>query len=84
MVKKKKIGSSGRFGPRYGRTIRAKVSEIERVKKERSICPSCNMPHVRRISVGIWFCEKCGTKFSGGAYSPKTEKIKKEEVVVEE
>lgn len=84
MAKKKRIGSSGRFGPRYGKRIRAKISEIDRVQKQRHTCPSCDMPYVRRISAGIWFCEKCHTKFSGAAYSPKAEMIKKEKVEMEE
>jgi len=73
MTKKGKVGPAGRFGPRYGRTIRAAVSKIEVGEKKRHICPKCNMPYVKRVSSGIWQCKKCGTKFAGLAYFPKKE-----------
>jgi large subunit ribosomal protein L37Ae len=73
MVKKGKVGSAGRFGVRYGRTIRATISKIEAEEKKRHVCPRCNMPYVKRVSSGVWKCKKCGNKFAGLAYSPKKE-----------
>lgn len=70
---KKKIGPAGRFGPRYGKMIRAAISKIEKEERKRHICPRCNLPYVKRISTGIWKCRKCGTKFAGLAYYPKKE-----------
>jgi large subunit ribosomal protein L37Ae len=74
MGKKKKIGSAGRFGVRYGKRIRNLVSEIEKMQKQKHICPKCDMPYVRRVAAGIWECKKCGVKFAGRAYKPKEEK----------
>jgi len=76
MGRKKQIGPAGRFGSRYGKKIRAKISEIEKIEKQRHICPNCNMPYVERVSSGIWKCKKCGAKFTGLAYYPVS--IKKE------
>ena len=73
MPKKKKVGSAGRFGPRYVRRIRAAVSKIEKEQRKRHICPKCKMRYVRRVAAGIWQCKKCGTKFAGLAYIPKRE-----------
>jgi large subunit ribosomal protein L37Ae len=75
---KKKSGSAARFGSRYGKKVREKVSEIESIEKRRHVCPRCNMPYVKRVSSGIWQCKKCGTKFTGLAYYPKSENVKGE------
>ena len=71
MAKKKKIGSGGRFGSRYGRRIRTLVSDIEKIQKQRHICPVCKMVFVERLASGIWVCKKCGAKFAGSAYEPR-------------
>ncbi|MFC7166816.1 50S ribosomal protein L37ae [Halospeciosus flavus] len=65
-------GSSGRFGARYGRVARRRVSEIESDKNADHTCPECGAEKVGRAGTGIWTCEKCGYKFTGGAYRPET------------
>ncbi|MGC8812464.1 MAG: 50S ribosomal protein L37ae [Candidatus Aenigmatarchaeota archaeon] len=79
MGRKRKVGTAGRFSVRYGKRIRLGVSEIEKVQKQRHVCPNCNMPYVKRVASGIWKCKKCGLKFAGLAYYPKGEMAKKEE-----
>lgn len=74
MGRKKKIGSAGRFGSRYGKKVRSKIAEIEKTQRQRHVCPKCNLPHVSRVSAGIWICDKCGTKFSGLSYYPQSVK----------
>lgn len=69
-------GSAGRFGPRYGRFIRKRVTEVERVTRARHICPRCESLAVSRKGTGIWECRKCSFKFAGGAYVPQTPVLK--------
>jgi large subunit ribosomal protein L37Ae len=71
----KKVGSTGRFGPRYGRGVKVVVEKIERKQKMTYVCPSCKNKTMKRISAGIWQCKKCKAKFAGGAYTPTTEVI---------
>lgn len=66
----KKLGSAGRFGARYGRKIKKKVAEIERVLHQKHKCPYCARPGVKRVATGIWYCSKCEAKFAGKAYEP--------------
>ncbi len=67
----KKVGSAGRFGPRYGKKARDLVRDIEKIEKQRHVCPRCNLPYAERLSKGIFICKKCGNKFTGQAYFPR-------------
>ena len=64
----KKVGSAGRFGPRYGRKIRSRVIAVEKIQRTKQKCPYCLKNSVKRISKGIWYCDKCNSKFTGRAY----------------
>ena len=77
MGRTKKVGSTGRFGPRYGAIVRKRVKKIEDRMKIPHKCPQCRAKSVKRVSVGIWICKKCKFKFSGGAYIPLTDEGKK-------
>lgn len=68
----KKVGTSGKFGPRYGVKIRRRVSALETRQKKKHQCPECHYQAVKRVSTGIWNCKHCGHTFSGGAYLPTT------------
>jgi large subunit ribosomal protein L37Ae len=68
----KKVGSSGRFGPRYGGVMRKTVATIEKVQKAAHPCSSCGSVSVYRDGTAIWSCKKCGFTFAGGAYAPST------------
>jgi large subunit ribosomal protein L37Ae len=72
----KKVGSSGKFGPRYGISVKNQIRSIDANKHSRYICPRCTKKNVKRVSSGIWECRSCSLKFTGGAYSPKTGKFK--------
>lgn len=62
-------GKGGRFGARYGKSMREKVSRTESLVKKSSKSPFCNKNTVRRLSAGLWECKKTGIKFTGKAYT---------------
>lgn len=68
----KKVGPARGFGARYGVSVRKRWVSIVTEEKKRHICPQCGFRAVRRESVGIWICRKCGLRFAGGAYTPVT------------
>ncbi|MEE6211206.1 50S ribosomal protein L37ae [Salarchaeum sp. III] len=70
--KKSTTGSAGRFGARYGRVARRRVSDIESDTNQNHACPECGAEKVSRKGTGIWQCGKCDYKFAGGAYRPET------------
>ena len=70
MAAKTKYGSVRRFGARYGTKVRAKLGMVESASKKMHKCPYCNHPGVKRLSLGIYECRKCASKFTGKAYTP--------------
>jgi large subunit ribosomal protein L37Ae len=72
MGRTKKVGSTGRFGTRYGATVRKRVRKIDNILKTRHLCPSCGSKKVNRVSIGIWECSFCGFRFTGGSWAPET------------
>ncbi len=66
----KKVGTTGRFGPRYGTRTKTIIASIEKMQKKKHECPYCERPALERLSAGIWHCKKCNKKFAGGAYFP--------------
>ncbi len=72
MGRTKKVGSAGKFGVRYGMRLRRKWLEVDRKQRLKHECPVCHKHGVKRVASGIWHCRKCNTKFTGGAYIPKT------------
>ncbi len=75
MGKTKKVGKTGKYGSRYGLKIRKKIlkSEAKKTKK----CPYCQREQIKRIAAGIWTCNKCNNKFTGGSYTVKKSKGEK-------
>lgn len=73
MGKTKSVKSSGRFGQRYGATLRKRVMVIESKAAVGQKCPRCkSLDTVKREVVGIWHCKACGIKFAGGAFISQT------------
>jgi len=72
MPRTKKIGPTGGLGPRYGATVRKRYIEVVTKMKAPQKCPQCSSKTVKRQSVGVWKCRKCGFTFTGGAYVSST------------
>ena len=72
MSNTQKVGSTGRYGPRYGVGIRRKLLKVEPLQYQKHVCPSCGSANVKRSARGIFECRKCSHEFVGGAYLPQT------------
>lgn len=68
----RKTGLAGGFGARYGTVTRRRYISIVTGLRSKHECPRCMFKTVKRWSVGVWHCRKCGFKFAGGAYAPTT------------
>jgi large subunit ribosomal protein L37Ae len=74
----KKVGITGRYGPRYGVKIRKQIKEASRHRARAQRCPECQADAVKRVSAGIWLCNHCKLKFAAAAYSVRTRSYKRE------
>src|SRR6266849_8518453 len=68
----RKTGLGGGFGARYGTLVRRRYIDVVTGLRQKHECPRCRFRTVKRRSVGVWLCKKCGYKFAGGAYTPST------------
>jgi large subunit ribosomal protein L37Ae len=67
-TKSKKSKSAGRFGARYGKTVKDRLIKVEEKQRKRQRCPFCNKLGVKRQAKGIWKCPKCNKKFASNTY----------------
>lgn len=69
-TKLKKTKSAGRYGARYGKSVRAKLVGVEVKQRKKQKCPFCGKLGVKRLSNGIWQCtrKKCAKKFASNTY----------------
>jgi len=72
MGRARKVGPTRGLGPRYGSSVRKRYTKIVTELKKTHTCPQCGFTRVRRVSVGVWRCKRCGFTFTGGAYTPTT------------
>ena len=66
----KKIGAAGRYGVRYGRSIRAGILKTHAARHFPHRCPNCRKTAIVRQAAGIWSCKKCALVFAGKAQKP--------------
>jgi len=68
----KKVGIVGKYGPRYGVSLRKKIKISEISQHAKYVCDFCGKTSVKRKVVGVWKCRSCKVVVAGGAYSPVT------------
>ncbi|EGR52230.1 hypothetical protein MKX07_005470 [Trichoderma sp. CBMAI-0711] len=68
----KKVGVTGKYGTRYGASLRKQVKKMEVTQHAKYTCTFCGKTTVRRKSVGIWNCRACNRTIAGGAYTVAT------------
>ncbi|KAK3118040.1 large subunit ribosomal protein L37A [Paratrimastix pyriformis] len=68
----KKVGICGKYGTRYGASLRKLVKKIEVSQHARYTCRFCGKDAIKRNAVGIWGCKRCGKVMAGGAWSLST------------
>merc|ERR1739838_738404 len=69
----KKVGIFGKYGTRYGASLRKIVKKMEVSQHKRYQSPFCGANTLKRTAVGIWQCSRTGKKVAGGAWEPHTQ-----------
>ena len=68
----KKVGIVGKYGTRYGASLRKLVKKMDVSQHARYACAHCGKFAVRRAAVGIWTCGGCKKTSAGGAFTLHT------------
>ncbi|CAI8615315.1 unnamed protein product [Vicia faba] len=68
----KKVGIVGKYGTRYGASLRKQIKKMEVSQHSKFFCEFCGKYAVKRKVVGIWGCKDCGKVKAGGAYTLNT------------
>ncbi|KAK0614100.1 ribosomal L37ae protein family-domain-containing protein [Immersiella caudata] len=66
------VGIAGKYGVRYGSSLRKQMRRLETPQHARYPCTFCGKKSVKRVSVGIWKCHRCKKTMTGGAYHLST------------
>lgn len=70
--KTKKVGIVGKYGARYGVSLRKRIKVAEITQHTTYVCDFCGKTSVKRKGIGIWKCRSCKVVVAGGAYVPTT------------
>lgn len=70
----KKVGITGKYGTRYGASLRKTVKKMEISQHSKYYCSFCGKDKMKRKAVGIWFCDdkNCRITVAGGAWNSQT------------
>uniref|UniRef100_A0A7S3QSB9 Ribosomal protein L37a n=1 Tax=Dunaliella tertiolecta TaxID=3047 RepID=A0A7S3QSB9_DUNTE len=64
----KKAGIVGKYGTRYGSSLRKIIKKHEVSQHSKYACQFCGKFAMKRQAVGIWSCKACNKTVAGGAY----------------
>ena len=66
----KKVGITGKYGTRYGASLRKIVKKYEIQQRTRYLCNFCGKASVKRVAGGIWKCKAktCQKTIAGGCW----------------
>ena len=67
-VHTKKAGIVGKYGTRYGGTLRKVIKKMEITQHATYNCSFCGKNGVKRVATGIWKCQRCKKTMAGGSY----------------
>ncbi|KLO12704.1 ribosomal protein L37ae [Schizopora paradoxa] len=67
-----KVGVTGKYGTRYGASLRKEIKKMEIQQHARYSCTFCGKESVKRTAVGIWKCKACKKVIAGGAWTVAT------------
>merc|ERR1711904_729748 len=70
----KKVGITGKYGTRYGSSLRKIVKRYEILQRAKYHCTFCGKESVRRTAGGIWKCRSktCKKTIAGGCWQLTT------------
>ncbi|CAG8559216.1 15497_t:CDS:2 [Funneliformis caledonium] len=68
----KKVGVVGKYGTRYGASLRKQIKKMEITQHAKYTCNFCGKDTVKRKAVGIWHCRACKKVLAGGAWTVST------------
>ncbi|CAH6718154.1 60S ribosomal protein L43-B [[Candida] jaroonii] len=68
----RKVGITGKFGVRYGSSLRKQTKKMEVQQHAKYDCSFCGKKTVKRGATGIWKCSACRKTVAGGAYTVST------------
>merc|ERR1711976_260968 len=62
------VGIVGKYGTRYGASLRKDIKKMETTQHGKYICSFCGKETMKRYATGIWTCNSCKKSVAGGAY----------------
>ena len=69
----RKSGIVGKYGTRYGSSLRKQIKKVEISQHTHYTCAFCGKDKVKRKAVGIWECKSCNRIVAGGAWCLQTQ-----------